>query len=280
MRASFRAVVSLGISATMLAVPSGASLASAVVHAPRVVVPVSKGSPGGGHGHGGGPPGGGTTTFGWASSNWSGYAVSSNHRGAYTSVSGTWVVPSVTAPNGSNTGSYYSSSWVGIDGFNNSKLIQTGTEQDVVSGSTSYSAWWEILPAPETAISSTTDPVSPGDTMTATITQLSGSEWNITLTDSTKGWTFTTSQTYRGPGTSAEWIEEAPTVGGQIATLADYSSPTPFSQGHVNSSNPNLVTSDGGVMIQGGNQVSTPSKPSSSGNSFNMAYGSESPAAP
>ena len=45
-----------------------------------------------------------------------------------------------------------SSAWIGVDGFNNSNLIQTGTEEDYYSGAAHYNAWWEILPASETAL--------------------------------------------------------------------------------------------------------------------------------
>src|SRR5205823_9360208 len=116
--------------------------------------------------------------------------------------------------------STYSSNWIGIDGFNNSSLIQTGTEQDYANGRAHYNAWWEILPAAETPISSIA--VSPGDDMTASITKSTASSWKITITDVTNGQTFTTTQTYSGALTSAEWIEEAPTVGGHTATLAHY----------------------------------------------------------
>ena len=47
----------------------------------------------------------------------------------------------------------YSSAWIGVDGFNDNDLIQTGTEQDYYSGGAHYDAWWEILPAAETEIS-------------------------------------------------------------------------------------------------------------------------------
>src|ERR671938_492369 len=50
-----------------------------------------------------------------------------------------------------------SSTWIGIGGgcmdanclVSDSTLIQTGTEQDVdARGRGSYSAWWEVIPAP------------------------------------------------------------------------------------------------------------------------------------
>ncbi len=171
----------------------------------------------------------------------------------------------------------YSSSWVGIDGFNNSNLIQTGTEQDWYSGRAHYAAWWEILPAAETVIPTIT--VHPGDQFSASVTSNGGGSWTIKITDNSTGQSFTTVQGYSGPGTSAEWIQEAPTVGGRIAALAHYGQ-TVFDPGTVNGADPNLTASEGGVMIQRNNQVSTPSNPDADTDGFNVAYGSSQPAPP
>src|SRR5208282_654328 len=145
----------------------------------------------------------------------------------------------------------YSSAWIGVDGFNDSDLIQTGTEEDYYSGSAHYDAWWEILPASETEISPTTYAVAPGDRMSASIWETSatsggrrhssGHVWDITISDTTKGWTFSTSKAYTGPGTSAEWIMEAPEVGGSIATLAHYTVSPPAGTGDFD--NAGILTS-------------------------------------
>jgi hypothetical protein len=230
---------------------TSATAAPAIVHHPRI-------------------PGHAVRAAGWSASNWSGYAKSGN----YTSATAQWVVPSVSPTHGSS----YSSAWVGIDGFNNSDLIQTGTESDYYNGSAHYDAWWEILPAAETPISSFA--VHPGDVMTATITKGSGSSWTITIKDVTSGGSFTTTQNYTGPGTSVEWIEEAPTVGGRVATLAHYSSPDTFDPGTANGAGPGLTAADSGIMVQKRTQVSTPSNPDSDADGFNMAYGSSAPAPP
>lgn len=243
-------------------VPAGAAAVPSITHAPRVGAT----PPGTGRGKGGG----GGSSLGWASANWSGYAVTG---AGLTSVTGSWVVPTVSP----TTGNTYASSWVGIDGFNNSSLIQTGTEQDFVSGTARYHAWWEILPAAETAIPSSAITLHPGDQMTASIT--SGALWTITITDTTTGKSFTTQQPYGGPGTSAEWIEEAPTVGGHIAALAHYGS-TFFDPGTVDGADPGLVSADGGVMVQHRAQVSTPSLPDGDTDGFAVQYGSVMPAAP
>ncbi|MBV9944523.1 MAG: hypothetical protein JO262_20525 [Solirubrobacterales bacterium] len=238
------------VGAMFAGVPAGSAGSRAIFHHPRVAVSRP-----------------GTRAAGWASSNWSGYALSGS---GYSSVTGQWIVPAVAA---SRTATY-SADWVGIDGFNNSNLIQTGTESDYYNGRMHYGAWWEILPAAETVIRSIV--VHPGDTVTASITKVSGSSWRITITDG--GQTFTTTRTYTGPQTSVEWIEEAPSVGGRVAPLANYGQTT-FDPGTVNGQSPSLGSSNGGVMVQGG-QVSTPSGPDSDADGFNIAYGSSAPAPP
>ena len=265
MSRSLRTLLNAGLCAALLVVPSGASLTAAVVHAPRIVVRVDQ-MP-----HPSGAAAVAATTFGWASLNWSGYAVTTSATSPFSAVSGSWTVPTVTASRGLT----YSASWVGIDGFNNGSLIQTGTEQDTLFGITHYYAWWEILPAAETQITAFT--VKPGDKMTASITKGS-SDWTITISDS-RGGNFSIGKVYSGPATSAEWIEEAPQVGGRIATLAHYGETT-FDPGTVNGGNPGLVSADGGVMIQNNVQVSTPSAPDKDFDGFNMEYGSTSPGQP
>jgi len=215
------------------------------------------------------PAGGAVRELGWSSSNWSGYAITGS---GFTAVTGHWTVPTVAK----TTKATFSSNWVGIDGFNNSSLIQTGTEQDYYSGAAHYNAWWEILPAAETRINSIT--VHPGDRMTASITRGSTGKWTITISDS-KGGSFTTQQSYSGARTSAEWIEEAPSVNGRTATLAHYGSST-FDPGTVNGASPKLVPSDGGALVQGSTQVSTPSNPDSDADGFNIRYGSTAPSPP
>jgi hypothetical protein len=273
-----------------------ANAAPAIVHAPRI--------PGPGVGNG--------LHSTWSASNWSGYA----ETGSFAGVSGTWTVPSVAA----SSSPTYSSAWIGVDGFANSSLIQTGTEEDYYSGAAHYNAWWEILPAPETALPSGHS-VNPGDTMTASIYETtaptaappvhgrshggggggtSQGQWVITISDTTPGhaWTFSTTQSYNGAGASAEWIMEAPQIGGRIGTLAHYTI-TPATAGAGDFDNAGILKSavvsgstpsytpaglnyqaDSGVMIQNRVQVSTPGNPDSALNAFNVAYGSALPATP
>jgi hypothetical protein len=181
-------------------------------------------------------------------------------------------------------GNTYSSSWIGIDGFTNGDLIQTGTEQDWVNGHAVYDAWWEILPAPETVITRMT--VHPGDTMEADIYYAGAGQWWITLFDATELEPFSTLRDYSGDLDSVEWIQEATTINGSIATEAHYSTydwtSCTFDTGTSNDATGNDIAfqpGNRGVMIQGGKHVSTPSK-AQKNDMFAVAYGAKTPPPP
>ena len=212
----------------------------------------------------------------WTSTNWSGYAISGTR---ITTVVGHWRVPVVETPTTKalRNKNAYSSSWVGIDGYNNEDLIQAGTEQDWLHGSKFYQAWWEILPAAETPI--TTIAVHPGDGMAVSITEGASAHWTIALTDTTTHKSFAITTTYDGPRTSAEWIQEAPTIGWKVGTLADDSTVI-FDLGRVNDANPRLTINDSGSMYKGDSRISTPSVPNQNRDGFAVAFGSSAPAAP
>jgi hypothetical protein len=211
----------------------------------------------------------------WTSKNWSGYALTGT---SFTGVAGSWHVPQVQTPAKKRQlkKSVYSSTWVGIDGYQNRSLIQAGTEQDLVGGHAFYQAWWEVFPAPESPIPSLA--IHPGDGISVSIT--SGvPNWDIRVTDTTTGQSFSSLHAYHGPETSAEWIQEAPTVGRRVATLA-VDSPAVFDHGTVNGASPGLVSAESGAMFKGRRQISTPSAPDTDGDGFAVAYGSSAPPAP
>lgn len=156
------------------------------------------------------------------SRNWSGYVVSSKSGQSYTAVSASWNVPKVT----SKTGYGYSADWVGIGGSkeNSKALEQTGTSSDVVNGKAEYSAWYEIIPASETTFNLT---VEPGDHMYGRVT-VEGSTVTMSLSDQTTGHSVTkTEHPSETDTSSAEWIEEAPSIQmpsgrDQVLPLADF----------------------------------------------------------
>ena len=97
------------------------------------------------------------------STNWSGYAALAGSGQAFTSVLGSWTVPSVT----STSGNAYSSCWIGLDGDGSSTVEQIGTGADVINGTPGYYAWYEFYPASEIEITGMA--IHPGDQMSAEV---------------------------------------------------------------------------------------------------------------
>ncbi|MBA3825551.1 MAG: hypothetical protein H0X24_16840, partial [Ktedonobacterales bacterium] len=156
------------------------------------------------------------------SQNWAGYTIATTPPAKtphVTAISATWQVPQVTGPANSD-----SSTWVGIGGVKNDSLIQAGTDQLMQNGKVGYYAWIELLPALPQPVQGIT--LLPGDTVTVSIKYESGQAWTISITDKDANITVTQKVTYASCFCSAEWIEEAPSINGQQATLADFTSVT------------------------------------------------------
>ena len=156
------------------------------------------------------------------STNWSGYAAGG---GTYTSVTGTWTVPQ--APHDGQFGA--SAAWVGIGGLRTRDLIQAGTQQ-VVSGTgrVSYQAWIELLPAPSQRVPLA---VAPDDSVTVTITNTSGNTWQIAMANNSTGQTLERTVEYASCRCSAEWIQEAPSIGRRGVVPINEFEPVQFTNG-------------------------------------------------
>jgi hypothetical protein len=146
------------------------------------------------------------------STNWSGYAVTG---GRYTSVSSSWTVPQVSC-----SGTAYSSFWVGLDGDTSNTVEQTGTDSDCSGSTPQYYAWYEMYPKFPVNYSNT---VRPGDHMSASVTTNGSGSFTLTISDSTQGWTkTTTARLKRASLASAEVIAEAPSSSGGVLPLANF----------------------------------------------------------
>ncbi len=148
------------------------------------------------------------------SSNWSGYSATG---GSYTSVTGTWTVPTVfVATQGADA------TWVGIGGIDSNDLIQAGTQATVSGGEVVYEAWIEMLPASSHPV---TLSVNPGDSVTVTLTQKDANadqQWTIAMQNNTTGQRYNTTVKYASSNSSAEWVQEAPSVGRGTIPLDDF----------------------------------------------------------
>lgn len=156
------------------------------------------------------------------SGNWSGYVVRSKAGKNFSSVSGSWVQPSVS----STSGQGYAAFWVGLGGASDQSqsLEQVGTAAQVVGGQTSYYAWYELVPSAQVTLKLA---IHPGDHMSGKV-NVDGTSVTISLSDNTTRASVTKTLQMSSPDTSsAEWIAESPAAqlpdgSMQILPLADF----------------------------------------------------------
>jgi hypothetical protein len=210
------------------------------------------------------------------STNWSGYAAGS---GTYTAVSGTWTVPQ-GAPDGAFGAA---ATWVGIGGLTSRDLIQAGTQQvEASAGRVSYQAWIETLPQASQQVPLI---VSPGDSVTVSISLQSGSAWQISMANNTTGQTYERTVQYTSSLSSAEWIQEAPSAGrGGVVPLDNFGT-VQFTGGSAVKDGQTATIAQAGAhaitMVGAGRQaLAQPSSLGADGASFSVARTAAAAAAP
>lgn len=143
-----------------------------------------------------------------SSQNWSGYVVRDSSGHNFSSVSGSWVQPALSASSTSR-GQGYSAFWVGLGGAGNQSqsLEQVGTAAETAGGQASYYAWYELVPAAQVRLGLA---IHPGDHMSGRVS-VSGTSVSISISDQTTGQSVNKTLQMSNPDTStAEWIAEAP----------------------------------------------------------------------
>ena len=173
-----------------------------------------------------------TSSISDTTENWAGYVSTG---GSYTTISGSWKVPSVVA---STDPVAADATWIGIGGDTSDDLIQVGTQNAVEDGQVTPGSFYEQLPNTSQPIPNLT--VSAGDTITASIKEVAAGEWSISIEDVTNGDSYTNTVAYNSSESSAEWVEEAPSDGNAIIPLDEFGS----------------VAFTGGSTTENGNTVS------------------------
>jgi hypothetical protein len=158
-------------------------------------------------------------------SEWSGYILASDMQipsPVISCISASWMVPEIK-PSENMT---FSGVWIGIGGYGEESLIQTGTEQEYLNNKPVYYAWYELLP--DYLVRIPTLHVQPGDTIAASINLVNESTniWLITINDVTRSEQFKKTIVYTSSMLSAEWVVERPKVNGTVSTLADFGNVT------------------------------------------------------
>ncbi len=208
------------------------------------------------------------TTTSYLSTNWAGYLATTGH---YTSVSGSWNVPNATGVAGRTSAD---TAWIGIGGVTSDDLIQVGTIDSVsTSGKQTSFAFYELLP--QSAHTITSLPVSPDDSMQASIAETSADHWNVTITDNTTGNSFTTALAYTSSYSSVEWIEEDPSnVFGHLVAF-DVFAPVTFTGGGATDNGNSMTILSGNAqpvtLVSAAQQpLAVPSALGSDGQSFTV----------
>ncbi len=186
-----------------------------------------------------------------ASFNWSGYVAQGD---TYSSVTSNWTQPAVVC---SSKGIV--SFWVGLDGWGDSTVEQTGSGVDCRTGTPQYYAWWETFPTNSQQTYAGVA-VEPGDAMSASVT-VTGAKYSLTISDSTQDWTRTTLAAAPAGATNAtaEVVAEAASLNTAVTQLPNFGSATftgsAIDGGSLQAASAqsiNMVNNDSGVIASTG----------------------------
>jgi len=149
----------------------------------------------------------GTTTAA-TSYNWSGYVDLAPARKTMVHVAGSWTEPALKCTSNEDQAVVF---WVGLDGWTNDTVEQSGTYAECYEHVAYYYDWWEMYPTNDIT---TVAAINPGDKITAD-DSFSAGTYTLAVTDTTNSSaSFSTTQTC-GAGltcenSSSEWIGETP----------------------------------------------------------------------
>jgi Peptidase A4 family len=156
-----------------------------------------------------------TAQAGVDSTGWAGYELS-GADGAFSSVSASWTEPGATCVKGDQDVAF----WVGLDGISSDSVEQIGTEADCTSGTASYLGWYDMYPASPVYFS---NPVQPGDVLSASVTFSGTKTYTLVLADATQGWTKTVTEQEAGLArSSAEVVTSGPGADSSTPELTDF----------------------------------------------------------
>lgn len=180
------------------------------------------------------------------SSNWAGAAYS-DAKGTYTSVTGTFTVPTPKEPS-SGSGTHSASAWVGIDGDScENAILQTGVDFNIDGSKVTYDAWYEWYPA----VSYDFDGISfsAGDVVTLTVTATTTKKGEAVIENTTTGKKVTKSLSSSSAlcQQDAEWIVEDFEEGSSLVPFANFGT-VEFTKASATKSSGKVGPSDATVM--------------------------------
>ncbi|TME38795.1 MAG: hypothetical protein E6I57_08630, partial [Chloroflexi bacterium] len=145
------------------------------------------------------------------------------------------------------------------------------TQAMVGGGDVTYQAWIEMLPGSSRPVPLS---VTGGDSVTVAITQTGASDWSIAMKNNTTGERYTTTVKYVSSNSSAEWVQEAPSVGRGLVPLDNFGTLTFTSASAVRDGakmDVRALDAHAITMINGARQaIATPSVIGADGASFSV----------
>ncbi|MCY0851360.1 MAG: G1 family endopeptidase [Thermoplasma acidophilum] len=216
--------------------------------------------------------------------NWAGYVAVAGDDSVHN------VTMSLIIPNTDTSGNSYAAFWVGIDGYNDNTVEQTGILAEPSghghNSKTVYEVWYEFYPAAPVYASFT---ASAGDHVYASVTYDGSGQFTTHISVYTSGGQFVgalnATQSVSGSlDDSAEWIAEAPASSSGILPLANFGT-VYYGQDYTQINMTNYATVSGVyssmgtfnpteiIMVnQAGQPEATPSAISNDGTSFYITY--------
>jgi hypothetical protein len=165
----------------------------------------------------------------------------------YTHVSTTVVVPKVTC----KAAEAAAGLWVGLDGYADKTVEQTGLSEECIGGTAEYAAWYETYPNAPVYYANT---VAPGDVVKESVTATTATSFTLGISDATQGWSRTATKTVAtAKRASAEVIVEAPSTEEGPVPLAHFA-PTAFTKAKVDGTAIGTLNPVTIIMVSGSTQ--------------------------
>ncbi|CAK7218150.1 hypothetical protein SBRCBS47491_003409 [Sporothrix bragantina] len=157
------------------------------------------------------------------SANWSGAII---YGTEFKTVTGTLSVPQPHIPSGGSSDTFYgASAWVGFDGDSNcpGTILQVGIDFNIQNGTVSYDTWFEWYP--DYAYNFVGFPLHAGDVVTLTAQAINTTSGTVIIENKTTNQNVM--HTFVGEEqplcqSTAEWIVEDYSVGGQLVEMCDW----------------------------------------------------------
>ena len=123
--------------------------------------------------------------------------------------------------------------------------------------------------------------VRAGDSLTVTLTEQGSNQWLIDFKNNSTGETYQTTVHYSSSNSSAEWIEEAPSVGRRVVPLDNFGT-VAFSAGSTVENGKDVTIGQSGAQPislagAGGSVLATPSVLTPDGQGFSVSRSGSQP---